>query len=323
LIISSNEIVACGDGINMGWFGKAGKKAPRNVKIIGNTLARCKRTGMRYDGSESSWAGYVTIVGNTVSDCGGTDYDGTNGTGIGIRIGSCNYTIISNNVLHDNAGTDIVVTSANDVHVIGNALNAGVYANDGGQWLDFSASHGVIANNMADGRRLLIQNSTGVRVLGNTLTLSLQTADQGAIVVAATATETTISENNFVNCGNAIYLQNFASWLANDVIDSNKFFDCTNKVVNSPLPRHGDMYVECVYTGTVDASGYFEVVHGTVNNGGRVMAGAAFYKGSSGESLPMTLAFVDGTRVRFTTSTSNAGRTCRAWLRYNKDADTW
>lgn len=323
LLISSNEIVACGDGINMGWFGYAGKKGPRNVKVVGNTLAKCKLSGMRYDGSDSGWTGYVTIMGNTINDCGGTDYDGSAGAGLGISIGSCKYTLISGNTLHDNVGTDIVVGAIENVQVIGNALNAGVYAEAGGSWADFASSYGLIANNTAFGRRLLIQNATGVRVIGNTLTLGLQTANQGAIVVAATATETTISENNFVTCGNAVYLQNLAGWFANDVLDSNKFFNCTNKVVNSPLTRHGDMYVECEYGGTVDASGYFDVTHGTSNNGGYVMAGAAFYKGTSGESIPMGLAFVDGTKARFTTAVGNAGKTCRAWLRYNKDAITW
>lgn len=323
LLISSNEIVACGDGINMGWFGFAGKKGPRNVKVVGNTLAKCKRSGMRYDGDDSNWAGYVTIVGNTINDCGGTDYDGSAGAGLGVSIGSCKYCIISNNTFHDNVGTDIVTGAIKNIQVLGNALNAGVYAEAGGSWADFASSYGLVANNTAFGRRLLIQNSTGVRVLGNTLTLGLQTANQGAIVVATTAVETTISENNFVNCGNAIYLQNSAGWFANDVLDSNKFFNCTNKVVNSPLTRHGDMYVECEYGGTVDASGYFDVAHGTGNNGGYVMAGVAFYKGTSNESLPMALAFIDGARARFTTSAGNAGKTCRAWLRYNKDAIIW
>lgn len=323
LLISSNEIVACGDGINMGWFGFAGRKGPRNVKIVGNTIARCKRSGMRYDGSDGNWTGYVTIVGNTINDCGGSDFDGSSGAGLGISIGGCKYVIISSNTLHDNAGTDIVVGAIENVQVIGNALNAGVYAEAGGNWADFSSSYGLIANNTAFGRRLLLQNTTGVRVIGNTLTLGLQTANQGAIVVAASAIEVTVSENNFVTCGNAVYLQNLAGWFANDVLDSNKFFNCTNKVVNSPLTRHGDMYVECEYGGTVDGSGYFDVVHGTANNGGYVMAGAAFYKGESGESIPMSFAFVDGTKARFTTAVGNAGKTCRAWLRYNKDAITW
>lgn len=323
LLISSNEIVACGDGINMGWFAYPGKTAPRNVKIVGNTVAKCKRSGIRHDGSNASWEGYVTIIGNTIHGCGGTDYDGTAGAGMGIAIGSCKYTLISGNILHDNAGTDIVVGGMGNVEVIGNALNAGVYAESGGTWADFASSYGLIANNIAVGRRLLIQNATGVRVLGNTLTLGLTTANQGAVVVAATANETTISENNFVNCGNAVHLPNSAGWLTNDVLNNNKFFNCTNKVVNSPLPREGDVYVECMFLGTTDGSGNFSVAHGTSNNGGYVVSASAFVKGNVGESIPMTLAYVDGDIARFTSSTGYAGRACRAWIRYNKDAGTW
>ncbi len=323
LLISSNEIVACGDGINMGWFAYKGRKGPRNVKIVSNTVAKCKRSGIRYDGSDDGWTGYVTIVGNTIYNCGSTDHDGSVGDGIGISIGGCKYVIIGSNTLHDNAGTDIVVGAIENVQVIGNAVNAGTYAEAGGSWADFASSYGLIANNTAFGRRLLIRNSTGVRVTGNTLTLGLQAADQGAVVVGATSTEVTISENNFVSCGNAIYLQNLVGWFANDVLDSNKFFNCMNKVVNSPLTRHGDVYVECEYGGVVDASGNFDISHGTANGGGYVMAAAAFYKGNSGESLPMTLAYIDGSIARFTTDAGNKDRICRAWLRYNKDAITW
>lgn len=323
LLISSNEIVACGNGIGMGWFGYAGKKGPRNVKIVGNTVAKCKRTGIRYDGDSSNWSGYITIMGNTINDCGSTDYDGASGVGQGIYIGACKYTLISGNTLHDNAGTDIVVGANENVQVIGNALNAGVYAEAGGSWADFSSSHGLIANNTASGRRLFIQNSTGARVIGNTLTLGLQTANQGAVVVDASAVDVTISENNFATCGNAVYLVNLAGWFSHDVLDSNKFFNCTNKVVNSPLPRQGDMYVECEYGGVVGGSGYFDVAHGTANNGGYVMSGAAFYKDTGGASIPMVLSYVDGGTARFSTAAGNAGKTCRAWLRFNKNAIAW
>lgn len=323
LIISGNEIVACGDGINMGWFGYANRKGPRNAKIVGNSLSKCKRSGLRYDGSDPDWTGYITVIGNTINDGGSTEYDGSVGAGLGVAIYNCKYVVISNNTLHDNLGTDIAVGSGAVACVLGNAINAGMYADTGSSWCDFSASYGMIANNTAFGRRILIQNATGVRVLGNTLTVASTDASQGAVVVAATATETTISENNFVNCGNAVYLAGLSGWFANDALDSNKYIGCVNKVVGSPLPRTGDAYVECEYGGTVNSSGYFYVSHGTANNGAYVMAAAAFFKGNSGESIPMTLAYIDGGAARFDTGAGNAGRVCRAWIRYNKDAIAW
>jgi len=147
----------------------------------------------------------------------------------------------------------------------------------------------------------------------------LAAAGQGAIVVDNSAHNVTISENNFLNCGTAIHLADLAGWFSNDVLDNNRFVNCANKVVNSPLPRHGDIFVECQYTGTVDSNGGFRVSHGTAHNGNYVVAAAAFCKGNSGESKAMTLTAVDGTNAIFAVGPEYAGRPCRAWLRYTKD----
>jgi hypothetical protein len=322
LLISSNEIVACSIGINMGWFAYSGRKGPRDAKVIGNTIANCKDAGLRYDGDSIDWAAYLTITGNTISGCGSTDHDGNVGDGFGVVV-YCKYCVISGNTFHDNRGTDIVVGQQENIHVIGNAIDAGEYTNDGGQWADFSSSNGLVANNTASGRRLLIRNASGVRVIGNTLALGLQGQYQGAVVLDDSASNATVSENNFVNCGNAVYLANLAGWFSHDVLDSNKFVNCANKVTSSPLPVYGDSYVECVYYGDVDSNGQFRVAHGLARNGTLVMAAAGFFKGDSGESAPMTLVAADGTYVTFSTDAKYAGRQCRAWVRYNKDAVVW
>lgn len=322
LIISSNEIVACGDGINMGWFAFVNRKGPRNVKIVGNTISKCKRIGMRYDGDVAAWTAYLSIVGNAVYDGGSTDYDGVAGTGFGIVLGGCKYSLIECNTLHDNLGTDIIVSGFENVEILGNAINAGAYTDIGGSAIDFQSTNSRIANNTIFGRRVLIQNCQNVQVADNTFTLGLLAANQGGVVVAATASNVGFSGNTFANCGNAIYLQNLSAWFANDVYESNKFVSCAVNVVSSPLPREGDAYTESYYIGTVDGSNNFDITHNLGSTAPHtVVNGTAFIKGFSGEALPLTLAFVDGTKARFTGGTS--GNTARGYLRINKNAPAW
>lgn len=119
LLIEGNEIVGCGDGINMGWYAYVGREGPRNFKVVGNTFDRCYRTGIRYDASAATFVGNGAIVGNTFSAMGDATF-GTPGEGRAIIVGCSGVTVTGNTVL-DGTGTQIA--SGNNVTAVAFVAN--------------------------------------------------------------------------------------------------------------------------------------------------------------------------------------------------------
>lgn len=72
------------------------------------------------------------------------------------------------------------------------------------------------------------------------------------------------------------------------------------------------------FTGTLGSDGTVTVALGGLNT--KVLSVSAYYRGTSGEALPMTLAFVDGSNVRLTGGTANAKY--RLGLTHSKDVDS-
>lgn len=319
MLIVANEFIACDQGINMGWFSYAGKTAPRNVTIVGNTFDRCKSDSLRYDGATASWCAYLTISGNTFSNSGSTDYDGSAGLGRGVVVNNAKYTTITGNTFAENLGMDISTNAFEGVTISSNVINAGAYAGDGVSAIACSNSRGLISNNVVYGRPIWI-NATYIRVNGNTVQ-GVPGSTIGAVVVTSNAGSSQITVNTFTDCGVGIYMPSLAGYWSADQT-GNFFVNCTTNVYLSPLPREGDAYIECYYTGTVDGSNNYEIVH---NLGAvapyKVVVAQAFKKGASGEAAALTLAFVDGTKARFTGGTS--GDIARGYLRINKDVATW
>jgi len=320
-VVSGNEIVACGDGINMGWFSYVGLTAPRHVKISSNTIRRCKRVGIRYDGQpDPTWEAFLIIEGNSIYDSGSTDFDGTSGTGDGLVIGDCNNALISSNAFFNNKNIDLILYGLANV-VENNIFDGGSYSGTGVVGLLHEGEDQIITGNVFDGKHLLIQNSAGSCVTNNTFKNVPGTgANVGSLIVIGT--NTTIDGNYFTDCGNAIYFPNLATWFANDVLQANRFNNCINKAVNSPLSsQYGSFYEQVTFTGTCNGSGNLVIPHGTASNGRYIALAQAFYKGNSNESVPMTLSFADGTNIQFSGGVS--GRTARACIVYNKDFDIW
>lgn len=320
MIISGNEIIACDNGINMGWFTYAGKQAPRCVSVIGNTIDKCKSSAIRYDGASITSVAYLTIVGNIISYCGATDYDSTVGAGYGLIINNAKYTSISSNAFRDNLSADITTNAFPDVVISSNVFNAGVATSD--YAIDCNSSGALINNNVLYGRGILV-DAAYVRVNSNSMRGVAGSAgsNTGAVVVTSAGANSQINNNTMIDCGVGIYMPSLAGWVSADQVD-NSFVNCTITVYQSPLPREGDAYVECYYTGTVDGSNNLDIVHGFGAWAPyRVVLAQAFVKGGSGEGVALTLAFVDGTKVRFTGGTS--GDIARAYLRINKDAAAW
>jgi hypothetical protein len=322
-VVSGNEIVACGDGINMGWFGYAGKTAPRHVKVANNTIRNCKRAAIRYDGQpDASWDAFILIDSNSIYNSGSTDFDGNLGTGFGFISGYMGNSIVSDNAFFNNRGTDLTLYGPSNT-VTGNIIDGGSYSGTGLTGLDHSGDDQLITGNVFDGKHFLLQNSTGSVINTNTFkNVPGVAAGQGSLVVAATASNATISDNYFDTNGNGIHFANSATWFLNDVLFTNRFNNCTNKAVNSPLTtQYGSFYEQVTFTGTCNASGQLVISHGTGANGKYIASALGFYKGNSGESLPMSLSFIDGGNIVFTGGVS--GRAARACVTYDKDFGTW
>lgn len=326
MTIEGNIIRACGDGINMGWFGYTGFEAPQKTKISGNTIDRCKRTGLRYDGRDASSEMHLIIEGNTISNIGTTDFDSeeadgsAENLGIGMFVGGGKNYLIDGNIFDSNLFGDIVTVADTDVNIKGNSFYAGEYANDGNPALYTDAVKGSVKNNHSYGRPLVIATTTRLDISGNTI--RGVTSGGGIVIIPTSPSDLTIYDNVFADCGVGLNTQNLAGWFSHGA-QRNKFYNCTTKVQSSPLPRDDDDYAESYYVGTADGSGNWALAHGLgVLGRYTIVAAQAWEKtGVDGDAELLTQGIIDGTSVNF--SGAAAGATVRAWLRINKDAPAW
>lgn len=151
LEIVGNKIDACGDGINMGWFGLTGRTAPQHVKIVGNVVQRAKRTGIRYDGSVAGFAGGLSIVGNSIMQGGATDYDGTAGAGDGLILSSVDEVALSGNIITDNLGKGLSCPSPVQHVALGaNVIRRNAVGIDFTNTANWAGDVGVVSSNTTD-----------------------------------------------------------------------------------------------------------------------------------------------------------------------------
>jgi phage tail sheath gpL-like len=81
-------------------------------------------------------------------------------------------------------------------------------------------------------------------------------------------------------------------------------------VVNADL---NDLYarLQCTIVrvnGTLNGAGGGAFAHGAAVAGGAVLGATAFYKGASGEAIPLPVSYVDGTNVGITNTAAAAGK---------------
>ena len=75
------------------------------------------------------------------------------------------------------------------------------------------------------------------------------------------------------------------------------------------------------FSGTLDGSGNVTFAHGVATGQQKLMSAHGYYKGASGESVPLTLAFCDGANIRFTGGTATTAY--RAFAIFAEDAISW
>jgi hypothetical protein len=101
LQIDSNTIDSCDWGVNLGWFGFAGREGPENFSVTNNSFYNCKSHAIRYDGRTGAWNPNGVISNNVVYRTGSPNYDGTSNTSTtDILIANCGSMVISNNALY-------------------------------------------------------------------------------------------------------------------------------------------------------------------------------------------------------------------------------
>lgn len=324
-VISGNEIVGCEFGINMGWYSYAGRVGPRNVKIIGNTIDKCKTRGIAYYGDLDTTPAYMVISANTITNSGSTLYDGLAGDGIGATLSNASNSIISGNIFSDNLGADVVLDTSHRVTISGNHVYGGAYANAGGSAISTSGSNNLsILDNTILGKRILILSCTSPVISGNNLQNTFGTdANHATLVITDTVTTPLIDNNKFHDSYCGINVVDSDGWYRMRLGQNNLFESCTVNIVPAILDTMlGSRVAEGVLTGTVAGDGSFTVAHGLGGSAAyRVVRSTAFYRGNSGEAVPMTLTAVDGTNIYFTGGT--ASRACRAVIVIDKTLPAW
>jgi hypothetical protein len=191
LQIDSNTIDSCDWGVNLGWFGFAGREGPENFSVTNNSFYNCKSHAIRYDGRTSAWNPNGVISNNVVYRTGSPNYDGTsNASTIDIIIANCGSMVISNNALYlpyssTGTRTGIGVYTSSNVVCSGNKI-------DGGANAYFYA--------------IYISNSTNSNFIGNVIdSTSYGILSQGT----GSGTDLTISNNNiYQNQADGIRLEN-------------------------------------------------------------------------------------------------------------------
>jgi hypothetical protein len=136
--ISCNNIDSCEQGINMGWFGYAGREGPINVAISGNSITRCRQIAITYNGNSTATVSkYLSITGNVIGPMGTADFNGiTDPSAFGITLDYAPDSVVSGNVVHDVPNSGIWFNQSPGVTVTSNTLrnigNTGIYVNGTG-----------------------------------------------------------------------------------------------------------------------------------------------------------------------------------------------
>lgn len=113
LHIAGNFFYGCGIGIEAGWFGvyldaptnAQPTEGPRYLSVIANHFTRCKDRAVGFFGREDTIDMNITVADNVVRESGSALFDGTTGTGDGIRIDNCKGASVRGNHVVRGLGT--------------------------------------------------------------------------------------------------------------------------------------------------------------------------------------------------------------------------
>ena len=125
--VTGNTIDSCDLGMDLGAFGFAGREGPVNVSISGNTITRCKTTGIRYFGKIGGGTdAKIAFTGNVISDMGTADFDGVPyGAADGFEITYCPESSITGNIVTSVTRSCINVSNSPGMSVTSNTLKTG------------------------------------------------------------------------------------------------------------------------------------------------------------------------------------------------------
>jgi parallel beta-helix repeat protein len=123
-VVANNEFDACDYGVQMGWYGYAGREGPVNVKIVGNTMTRCRSAGISYNGNNSATNNkFIEMTGNVIADMGTADYNGTtNANANGIEMSYCQASNVTGNTIHDCTNQGITCTTSDKTVIANNTI---------------------------------------------------------------------------------------------------------------------------------------------------------------------------------------------------------
>jgi len=124
--VTGNTIDSCDLGMDLGFFQFAGREGPVNVSVSGNSITRCKTTGIRYFGNPAAVDAKIAFTGNVISDMGTADYDGVPyGAADGFEINNCPESSITGNIVTNVTRSCINVSGSPGMSVTSNTLKNG------------------------------------------------------------------------------------------------------------------------------------------------------------------------------------------------------
>lgn len=124
--VTGNTIDSCDLGMDLGFFQFAGREGPVNVSISGNSITRCKTTGIRYFGRPGGVDAKIAFTGNVISDMGTADFDGVPyGAADGFEIANCPESSITGNIVTNVTRSCINISGSPGMSVTSNTLKNG------------------------------------------------------------------------------------------------------------------------------------------------------------------------------------------------------
>jgi hypothetical protein len=176
MIISGNFMLFCNYGINLGWYGYAGRTGPTNFVVSGNTLKGCASRGIAYDGNNVN-----VVCGNIV---------GNNVLSLGLN-GQTNYPgSVPDNAIRVLGANGVIISSNNITEIFTSTSSIGINVSN--------ISRSVInGNNIISSLNAGTAYATGIVIgSGSYLTCTGNNIIGAGVSISAAAVFSTINNNN-------------------------------------------------------------------------------------------------------------------------------